>query len=72
MVTHSTSLTIYGAIWADELASSRCRACGRVQTLDLRRLAIDGHGQKRLADIPFECECGSLDRDLIATPRLRS
>ena len=66
MLGHSTPLTVYEAIWADETVATLCRACGRLETLDLRRLALNGHGRERLADIPFECVCGSGDQQMVA------
>ena len=68
MLECATTLSGYGAIWADNTAAFRCRACGQILKLDLRRLALDGHGRERLADIPFECDCGSSDHDVIAEP----
>ena len=70
MLKHSTPQTVDGAIRANQRFAFGCRACGRLQQVDLRRLSLDGDGGKRLADIPFQCECGSLDHEVIANPML--
>jgi len=64
----SPDLTVYAAIWADQAAASRCLACGQLHKLDLRRLAIDGHGRIRLSQIPFFCDCGSSDHEVMVEP----
>jgi hypothetical protein len=66
MLKHLAPQTVYGATWADDTVYSRCRSCGLLEELDVRRLALDGHGRERLTDIPFECECGSTIHDIVA------
>ena len=69
MQHHSpTPLTVYAAIWTCQRVTSRCRACGQLHQLDLRRLALDGHGRNSLSAIPFDCDCGSSDCEVIAEP----
>ena len=66
MLDHSKPLTVYGAIWTNDRVGSRCCICGRLHGLDLQRLALNGLGRYRLSAIPFECECGSRDYEVIA------
>ena len=65
----SPDLTVYAAIWTDQRVASRCLTCGQRQKLDLRRLAIDGHGCKRLSAIPFHCDCGASDHEVMMVER---
>jgi hypothetical protein len=64
----SPTPTVFDAIWDDQRAITRCSVCGCLHSLDLRRLALDGHGRERLCDLPFLCECGSTDHEVIAEP----
>jgi len=66
MLGHSIALTVYAAIWTDLQVACRCLECGRLHKLDLRCMALNGHGAESLVDIPFECECGSTDHEVMA------
>ncbi len=58
-------LTVYDAIWEGLPVASRCHNCGNVACLDPRRLALDGHGRSRLAEVPLACSCGGTGADVL-------
>ena len=68
MSASSTSRTVFEAIWEHAKLALLCRSCARLQPVDLRQLALNGHGRARLSGFPFTCECGSTDVRIMEEP----
>ena len=65
MFESSMVLTVYDAISEGLPVAARCIACTSVRLLNPRDLAMSGYGRSQLAKVPFACECGSTQSDVV-------